>query len=167
MNSDVWTRSVQADKFFSGSQHIFAECFSQMEMIFPLGKAVMIRRLKKWDLMSEISRCDEFSFGYYNTILFKKKTFLLISLRKFRLMKRWSARRVKIVYKTFDSSLWERERSPETPWQEAVLQWRNAKSVANVEKMQKIEKNQKKLLTFPQIYIILTYVIETRRGSVW
>ena len=34
-------------------------------------------------------------------------------------------------------------------------------------KMQKIEKNQKKLLTFPQIYIILTYVIETRRGSVW
>ena len=110
--------------------------------------------------MSEISRCDEFSFGYYNTILFKKKTFLLISLRKFRIMKRWSARRVKIVYKTFDSSLWERERSPETPWQEAVLQWRNAKSVANVEKMQKIEKNQKKLLTFPQICIILTYVIE-------
>ena len=27
-------------------------------------------------------------------------------------------------------------------------------------KMQKIEKNQKKLLTFPQICIILTYVIE-------
>ena len=26
--------------------------------------------------------------------------------------------------------------------------------------MQKIEKNQKKLLTFPQICIILTYVIE-------
>ena len=33
--------------------------------------------------MSEISRCDEFSFGYYNTILFKKKTFLLISFQKF------------------------------------------------------------------------------------
>ena len=28
-------------------------------------------------------------------------------------------------------------------------------------------KKSKKLLTFPQIYIILTYVIETRRGSVW
>ena len=34
------------------------------------------------------------------------------------------------------------------------------KNVDNVEKMQKIEKNQKKLLTFPQICIILTYVIE-------
>ena len=45
----------------------------------------MIQRLKKWDLMSEISRCDEFSFGYYNTILLKKKTFLLISFQKFDL----------------------------------------------------------------------------------
>ena len=37
---------------------------------------------------------------------------------------------------------------------------RRVENVANVEKMQKIEKNQKKLLTFPQICIILTYVIE-------
>ena len=50
---------------------------------------------------------------------------------------------------------------------EASLSKKNAENVSNVEKMQKIEKNQKKLLTFPQIYIILTYVIETRRGSVW
>ena len=44
---------------------------------------------------------------------------------------------------------------------------RRVENVDNVDKMQKIEKNQKKLLTFPQIYIILMYVIETRRGSVW
>lgn len=44
---------------------------------------------------------------------------------------------------------------------------RRVENVDNVDKMQKIEKNQKKLLTFPQIYIILTHVIETRRGSVW
>ena len=44
---------------------------------------------------------------------------------------------------------------------------RRVENVDNVDKMQKIEKNQRKLLTFPQIYIILTYVIETRRGSVW
>ena len=110
-----------------------------MEMIFPLGKAVMIRRLKKWDLMSEISRCDEFSFGYYNTILFKKKTFLLISFQK------------------FDPS----------GMCDGLKMGRRVETVDNVDKMQKIEKNQKKLLTFPQIYIILTYVIETRRGSVW
>ena len=103
-----------------------------MEMIFPLGKAVMIRRLKKWDLMSEISRCDEFSFGYYNTILFKKKTFLLISFQK------------------FDPS----------GMCDGLKMGRRVENVANVEKMQKIEKNQKKLLTFPQICIILTYVIE-------
>lgn len=48
-----------------------------------------------------------------------------------------------------------------------ILEYKTSESVPNVEKMQKIEKNQKKLLTFPQIYIILTYVIETRRGSVW
>ena len=103
-----------------------------MEMIFPLGKAVMIRRLKKWDLMSEISRCDEFSFGYNNTILFKKKTFLLISFQK------------------FDPS----------GMCDGLKMGRRVENVANVEKMQKIEKNQKKLLTFPQICIILTYVIE-------
>ncbi len=103
-----------------------------MEMIFPLGKAVMIRRLKKWDLMSEISRCDEFSFGYYNTILFKKKTFLLISFQK------------------FDPS----------GMCDGLKMGRRVENVDNVDKMQKIEKNQKKLLTFPQICIILTYVIE-------
>ena len=103
-----------------------------MEMIFPLGKAVMIQRLKKWDLMSEISRCDEFSFGYYNTILFKKKTFLLISFQK------------------FDPS----------DMCDGLKMGRRVENVDNVDKMQKIEKNQKKLLTFPQIYIILTYVIE-------
>ena len=103
-----------------------------MEMIFPLGKAVMIQRLKKWDLMSEISRCDEFSFGYYNTILFKKKTFLLISFQK------------------FDPS----------GMCDGLKMGRRVENVDNVDKMQKIEKNQKKLLTFPQIYIILTYVIE-------
>ena len=37
---------------------------------------------------------------------------------------------------------------------------RRVENVDNVDKMQKIEKNQKKLLTFPQICIILTYVIE-------
>ena len=103
-----------------------------MEMIFPLGKAVMIRRLKKWDLMSEISRCDEFSFGYYNTILLKKKTFLLISFQK------------------FDPS----------GMCDGLKMGRRVENVDNVDKMQKIEKNQKKLLTFPQICIILTYVIE-------
>ena len=103
-----------------------------MEMIFPLGKAVMIRRLKKWDLMSEISRCDEFSFGYYNTILFKKKTFLLISFQKF---------------------------DPSGMCDELKM-GRRVENADNVDKMQKIEKNQKKLLTFPQICIILTYVIE-------
>ena len=92
-----------------------------MEMIFPLGKAVMIRRLKKWDLMSEISRCDEFSFGYYNTILFKKKTFLLISFQKF---------------------------DPSGMCDELKM-GRRVENVDNVDKMQKIEKNQKKLLTFP------------------
>lgn len=91
-----------------------------MEMIFPLGKAVMIRRLKKWDLMSEISRCDEFSFGYYNTILFKKKTFLLISFQK------------------FDPS----------GMCDGLKMGRRVENVDNVEKMQKIEKNQKKRLTF-------------------
>ena len=42
---------------------------------------------------------------------------------------------------------------------------RRVENVDNVDKMQKIEKNQKKLLTFPQIYIILQNV--ARRGSVW
>ena len=83
--------------------------------------------------MSEISRCDEFSFGYYNTILFKKKTFLLISFQK------------------FDPS----------GMCDGLKMGRRVENVDNVDKM------QKKLLTFPQIYIILTYVIETRRGSVW
>ena len=91
-----------------------------MEMIFPLGKAVMIRRLKKWDLMSEISRCDEFSFGYYNTILLKKKTFLLISFQK------------------FDPS----------GMCDGLKMGRRVENVDNVDKMQKIEKNQKKQLTF-------------------
>ena len=89
--------------------------------------------------MTEISRCDEFSFYHYNTILLKKKTFLLISFRKFN-----------------PSGMCDR-----------FKMGRRVENVDNVEKMQKIEKNQKKLLTFPQIYIILTYVIETRRGSVW
>ena len=82
--------------------------------------------------MTEISRCDEFSFRYYNTILFKKKTFLLISFQK------------------FDPS----------GMCDGLKMGRRVENVANVEKMQKIEKNQKKLLTFPQICIILTYVIE-------
>lgn len=86
-----------------------------MEMIFPLGKAVMIRRLQKWDLMTEISRCDEFSFRYYNTILFKKKTFLLISFQK------------------FDPS----------GMCDGLKMGRRVENVDNVDKMQKIEKKQK------------------------
>ena len=82
--------------------------------------------------MTEIGRCDEFSFGYYNTILLKKKTFLLISFQKFN-----------------PSGMCD-----------GLKMGRRVENVANVEKMQKIEKNQKKLLTFPQICIILTYVIE-------
>ena len=89
--------------------------------------------------MTEIGICDEFSFGYYNTILLKKKTFLLISFQNFN-----------------PSGMCD-----------GLKMGRRVENVANVEKMQKIEKNQKKLLTFPQICIILTYVIETRRGSVW
>ena len=82
--------------------------------------------------MTEIGRCDESSFGYYNTILLKKKTFLLISFQKFN-----------------PSGMCD-----------GLKMGRRVENVANVEKMQKIEKNQKKLLTFPQICIILTYVIE-------
>ena len=70
--------------------------------------------------MTEIGICDEFSFGYYNTILLKKKTFLLISFQKFN-----------------PSGMCD-----------GLKMGRRVENVANVEKMQKIEKNQKKQWTF-------------------
>ena len=66
--------------------------------------------------MTEIGICDEFSFGYYNTILLKKKTFLLISFQKFN-----------------PSGMCD-----------GLKMGRRVENVANVEKMQKIEKKSKK-----------------------
>ena len=77
--------------------------------------------------MTEIGRCDEFSFGYYNTILLKKKTFLLISFQK------------------FDPS----------GMCDGLKMGRRVENVDNVDKMQKIEKNQKNCWHFRKSILYL------------